>query len=413
MRNAVDHGVESPPDRRAAGKPAAGVMTLRAYHAGGEVVIEIADDGEGIGPGRVAAKAVEGGLCTPGQAAAMGATELLQLLFLPGFSMTDVVTKVSGRGVGMDVVRTKIEAIGGTVEVDSAIGRGTTWRLRIPLTLAIMPALTVESGGEFYAIPQVSLVALVALDGAKAGTGIEYVNSAAVYRLRGTLLPLLALRDVLESGGDRRTDAPTVIAVLQSETERFGLNPGHPVKDRGQVQKGGQPVLPPLALQRGSDEVPEASPRQDVLVREQPVVGPQVHRAAQNHGLVHQQGPDCARGARRDLVSKEASRPGHQDPRPGSGRWTAIRRSMPLRHPPATAGIHPFAPVRALSQRTAEELWAMRADASQPLAVTTRGTGAGVGATVGVADVGDLSFPEELRRVIAQVAIARQEAADP
>ena len=223
VRNAVDHGVESPADRQAAGKPAVGVLALRAHHAGGQVVIEIADDGQGIDPGRVAAKAVERGLCTPEQAAAMGEPELLQMLFLPGFSMAEVVTKVSGRGVGMDVVRTKVEAIGGTVEVDSVVGRGTTWRLRIPLTLAIMPALTVESDGEFYAIPQVSLLELVALDGSKAGTGIEYVNSAAVYRLRGALLPLLALRDMLESGGDREADASTVIAVLQAETERFGL----------------------------------------------------------------------------------------------------------------------------------------------------------------------------------------------
>jgi len=200
VRNAIDHGIESPADRVAAGKAAMGVLTLRAYHAGGQVFVEVADDGKGVDADRVAAKAVERGLRTSEQIAVMPLPDLLQLLFLPGFSTADVVTNVSGRGVGMDVVRTKIEAIGGTVEVESTPGRGTVWRLRIPLTLAIMPALTVESAGQLYAIPQVSLLELVALDGTKAAAAVEYVNSAPVYRLRGALLPLVGLRDVLEFG---------------------------------------------------------------------------------------------------------------------------------------------------------------------------------------------------------------------
>jgi two-component system chemotaxis sensor kinase CheA len=223
VRNAVDHGIEAPEVRSASGKDATGVLTLRAYHAGGQVVVEVTDDGKGIDPERVGAKAVERGLRTADQVALMSPPDLLQMLFLPGFSTAEAVTNVSGRGVGMDVVRTKIEAIGGTVEVESVVGRGTTWRLRIPLTLAIMPALTVESAGELYAIPQVSLLELVALDGQKAGGAIEYVNSAPVYRLRGTLLPLVNLRDVLECAGERDPDVPTVIAVLQADTQRFGL----------------------------------------------------------------------------------------------------------------------------------------------------------------------------------------------
>jgi two-component system chemotaxis sensor kinase CheA len=223
VRNAIDHGIESPADRVAAGKAAIGVLTLRAYHAGGQVVVDVVDDGKGIDAERVAAKAVERGLRTPEQIATMSEPDLLALLFLPGFSMAQMVTKVSGRGVGMDVVRTKIEAIGGTVDVESAVGRGTTWRLRIPLTLAIMPALTVESAGELYAIPQVSLLELVALDAQKARTAIEYIGSAPVYRLRGDLLTLVELRDVLETGHDRAADAPAVIAVLQADTKRFGL----------------------------------------------------------------------------------------------------------------------------------------------------------------------------------------------
>ncbi|WNB87581.1 chemotaxis protein CheA [Cellulomonas sp. ATA003] len=223
VRNAVDHGIESADVRTAAGKVPTGLLTLRAYHAGGQVVVEVTDDGKGIDPEKVGTKAVERGLRTAEQVALMSPQDLLQMLFLPGFSTAEAVTNVSGRGVGMDVVRTKIEAIGGAVEVESVVGRGTTWRLRIPLTLAIMPALTVESAGELYAIPQVSLLELVALDGQKAGGAIEYINSAPVYRLRGTLLPLVSLRDVLEYGGERDADTPTVIAVLQADTQRFGL----------------------------------------------------------------------------------------------------------------------------------------------------------------------------------------------
>lgn len=229
VRNAVGHGIEADETRVAAGKPAVGVLTLRAYHAGGRVVVEVMDDGRGIDVDRVAAKAVERGLRTPNQIAAMGATDLLQLLFLPGFSMAETLTNVSGRGVGMDVVHTKIGAIGGTVEVDSTVGRGTTWRLRIPLTLAIIPAFIVQSAGELYAIPAVKLLEFVALDRQKSGATIEYVGAAPVVRLHGALLPLVELRDVLGlsdvlgSGDEREPGAAKVIAVLQSDTQRFGL----------------------------------------------------------------------------------------------------------------------------------------------------------------------------------------------
>ncbi|GGC01735.1 chemotaxis protein CheA [Cellulomonas carbonis] len=222
IRNAVDHGIEHPDERAEAGKRRVGVVALRAFHAGGQVVVEVTDDGKGIDPEKVAAKAVERGLRTSRQVATMATQELLQLLFLPGFSTAEAVTNVSGRGVGMDVVRTKIEAIGGTVEVESEVGRGTTWRLRIPLTLAIMPALTVECDDQLYAIPQVSLLELVALDTQTSGGAIEYVRSAPVYRLRGELLPLVDLREVF-GAGERAEGGSTVIAVLQADTQRFGL----------------------------------------------------------------------------------------------------------------------------------------------------------------------------------------------
>jgi two-component system chemotaxis sensor kinase CheA len=223
VRNAVDHGIEPADVRVAAGKAGRGVLTLRAYHAGGQVVVEVADDGRGIDPERIAAKALEKGLRTADQLASASQAELLQLLFLPGFSTAEAVTNVSGRGVGMDVVRTKVEAIGGTVDVDSTVGTGTVWRLRIPLTLAIMPALTVECAGDLYAVPQVNLLELVALDGQRSGSGIEYVHAAPVYRLRGELLPLVSLASVLGVDADGPGEGSSVIAVVQADHQRFGL----------------------------------------------------------------------------------------------------------------------------------------------------------------------------------------------
>ncbi|HEX5333927.1 MAG TPA: chemotaxis protein CheA [Cellulomonas sp.] len=229
VRNAVDHGIEPPAERVAAGKPAKGVLTLRAFHEGGQVVVEVADDGRGIDDEKVAAKALQRGLRTADELAAMGPSEIVQLLFLPGFSLADTVTNVSGRGVGMDVVRTKIEAIGGTVDVETAVGEGTAWRLRIPLTLAIMPALTVECAGDLYAVPQVNLLELVALDSQRTDSAIEYVQAAPVYRLRGELLPLVSLAAVLRVDGPAgAAGAPPrsgnqVIAVVQADQQRFGL----------------------------------------------------------------------------------------------------------------------------------------------------------------------------------------------
>ena len=222
VRNAVDHGLEEPAVRAAAGKPADGVLTLRAYHQGGQVVVEVCDDGAGIDVDKVAQKALDKGLRTTAQLAQMSPSDILQLIFLPGFSTAAAVTNVSGRGVGMDVVKTNIESIGGTIEIDSVLGKGTTCRLRIPLTLAIVPALTVECAGDRYAIPQVSLLELVALDADRAAAAVEDVNGAPVYRLRGALLPLVRLADVLGVESDR-SDGHVLIAVLQAEGKRFGL----------------------------------------------------------------------------------------------------------------------------------------------------------------------------------------------
>jgi two-component system chemotaxis sensor kinase CheA len=222
VRNSVDHGIEANDVRKAKGKPAEGVLTLRARHESGQVVVEVADDGAGIDPARIGAKAVERGLISGEALNRMSPQDILQMIFLPGFSTAAAVTNVSGRGVGMDVVKTNIEAIGGTIEVESVPGEGTVCRLRIPLTLAIVPALTVECAGDRYAIPQISLQELVALDAEKAATAVETVGGAPVYRLRGELLPLVRLTDVLGLPSDRH-DGHVVIAVLRSEGRRFGL----------------------------------------------------------------------------------------------------------------------------------------------------------------------------------------------
>jgi chemotaxis protein histidine kinase CheA len=197
VRNAVDHGVETPEKRLAAGKSPEGHLLLRAFHEGGQVNIEISDDGAGVDLERVKQKALEKGLLAADQAARLSDRELLNLLFLPGFSTAEKVTNVSGRGVGMDVVKTNIEKIGGTVDIQNRVGQGTTLKIKIPLTLAIIPALIVTSSGDRYAIPQVSLLELVRLEGEQARKGIEKIHGAAVYRLRGKLLPLVNLNHEL------------------------------------------------------------------------------------------------------------------------------------------------------------------------------------------------------------------------
>jgi len=225
VRNAVDHGVESPERRVAAGKPAEGRLFMRAFHEGGQVNIEISDDGAGIDPEKLKQKALQRGLVNPDQLARLSDREALSLIFLPGFSTAEKVTNVSGRGVGMDVVKTNIEKIGGTVDIHSKVGHGTTLKIKIPLTLAIIPALVVTSGGERYAIPQVSLLELVRLEGEQARRSIENIHGAPVYRLRGNLLPLAYLGRELGSDDTAKvTQGETVnIVVLQADDRQFGL----------------------------------------------------------------------------------------------------------------------------------------------------------------------------------------------
>jgi two-component system chemotaxis sensor kinase CheA len=225
VRNSVDHGIEPPAARVASGKPAEGRITLRAYHEGGQVYIEISDDGAGVDASRVRAKAVEKGILAADEAGSMDHRDLVQLVFAPGFSTAEAVSNLSGRGVGMDVVRTNIEKIGGIVDLQSRSGQGTTIKLKIPLTLAIVPALTVTVGGDHFAIPQVSLLELLRLDGA-AGA-IEMVQGVPVYRLRGRLLPLVSLAQTLGlpagRGEESRGAGVVHVVVLQADGHTFGL----------------------------------------------------------------------------------------------------------------------------------------------------------------------------------------------
>ncbi|MGC2401173.1 MAG: chemotaxis protein CheW [Acidobacteriaceae bacterium] len=222
IRNSCDHGIETTEARARSGKPLQGTLTLRAYHEGGQVNIEIGDDGKGIDVARVKQKALENGLLRPEQAEKLSDREALGLVFLPGFSTAQTVTNFSGRGVGMDVVKSHIERIGGVVDIFSRLGEGTTVKIRIPLTLAIIPGLVVISGGERFVIPQVSLLELIRLEGASSGRQIEYVHGTPVYRRRGGLLPIAYLHRVLGLKAAEDTDVVNMV-VLQAEDRQFGL----------------------------------------------------------------------------------------------------------------------------------------------------------------------------------------------
>ncbi|MEQ1946138.1 MAG: chemotaxis protein CheW [Bryobacteraceae bacterium] len=223
VRNCCDHGIETPEARLRASKAAQGRLLLRAYHEGGQVNIEIIDDGGGINVARVKQKAVERGLLRPEHAEQMSDREAANLVFLPGLSTAKEVTSISGRGVGMDVVKTNIEKIGGIVDLVSRPGQGTTVKIKIPLTLAIIPGLVISSGGERFIIPQVSLLELLRLEGESGKKQIERIHGAPVYRRRGSLLPIAFLNEVLRLPGVAAESDVLNIVVLQAENRQFGL----------------------------------------------------------------------------------------------------------------------------------------------------------------------------------------------
>lgn len=224
VRNAVDHGVEAPDIRQANNKSPVGRLLLRAYHEGGQVNIEVTDDGAGLNAEKIKQRAIDRGLVNPDRVGALTTKDIYNFIFHPGFSTAAAVTNVSGRGVGMDVVKTNIEKIGGSVDISSEVGVGTTLKVKIPLTLAIIPALTVTSKKERFAIPQVNLLELVRLESEQAAARIEHVFGSTMYRLRGDLLPLVFLDESLGlRSGELDPDEVLNIVVLQADERHFGL----------------------------------------------------------------------------------------------------------------------------------------------------------------------------------------------
>jgi two-component system chemotaxis sensor kinase CheA len=223
VRNAADHGLEMPAERRAAGKPEKGMIRLSARHESGHIVIELSDDGRGLNTERIKATAVARGIASEVQLEKMSETQIQRYIFAPGFSTSQTVTSVSGRGIGMDVVRANIDEIGGTIDVKSVPGQGTSFSIKIPLTLAIVSALIVEAGGDRFAIPQLAVIELVR---ARAGSEhrIERIKDAAVLRLRNKLLPLVQLGTLLKLDGAAEGEVENgFIVVTQVGSQQFGI----------------------------------------------------------------------------------------------------------------------------------------------------------------------------------------------
>jgi two-component system, chemotaxis family, sensor kinase CheA len=222
VRNSADHGIETPADRLASGKSESGRITLNAFHEGGQIVIEISDDGRGLNIERLRSKAVQSGLVSAAEAELMTDTHVQKFIFHPGLSTAEAITAVSGRGVGMDVVKSNIEKIGGTIEVSSFAGRGTRFAIKIPLTLAIVSSLIVAANKERFAIPQISVLELVRA-AEDSDYKIEHINETPVLRLRNRLLPLVFLNDILKLPSEGEPPAEVFVVVSQVGSFAFGI----------------------------------------------------------------------------------------------------------------------------------------------------------------------------------------------
>lgn len=249
VRNAADHGIEAAEERKAVGKAARGRIVLKAVQEGGHIVITLADDGRGIDVARLKAKAVALRLVNEADAAHLSALQAQRLVFHPGLSTAEQVTSVSGRGVGMDVVRANIEKIGGAIDIESTPGKGTEFTIRIPLTLAILPALIVASGGQRFAMPQMTVVELLRV-GANNEHVVEYVNNAAVMRLRGRLLPLIHLSTLLGIGNGR--SGGDYVLIARAGNISFGLIVDNIFDTEEVVVKPVAPILKTLNVYSGN-----------------------------------------------------------------------------------------------------------------------------------------------------------------
>jgi two-component system chemotaxis sensor kinase CheA len=252
VRNSADHGIELPADRIKSGKQETGIVLLNAYHEGGHIIIEISDDGRGLAMDKIRAKAIEKNLATESELAAMPEQQIMQFIFKPGFSTAAAVTSVSGRGVGMDVVKTNIEKIGGTIDFRSAVGKGSRFFIKIPLTLAIVSSLIVACKGERFAIPQINVVELVQAS-ANSEHRVESINGTPVLRLRNRLLPLVSMRRALKIGDDEiSTDRTYFIVVIQTGQNTFGIIVDHVYDTEEIVVKPVSPILRDIKVFSGN-----------------------------------------------------------------------------------------------------------------------------------------------------------------
>ncbi len=219
LRNSIDHGIESPDEREKAGKPRRGTVVLSAYHEGDHIVIEVSDDGKGIDPDKIAAKAIEKGVIREEDLQHMGEKDILNLIFMPGFSTAEKITDVSGRGVGMDVVKTNIEKLNGVVELNSVKGQGTTLKIKLPLTLAIIQALLVRSNNDLYAVPLASVQEIVHLEESQIYT----IEQQSVIRMRDMVIPLLCLEEIFNEADKIEEEKRSYVVVIGLAEKRIGL----------------------------------------------------------------------------------------------------------------------------------------------------------------------------------------------
>src|SRR6201990_2738174 len=235
VRNSADHGLETPAERAASGKPEQGTMRLSAYHEGGHIIICIADNGRGLNTERIKQKAVQNGIVTESELEKMSEAQIHKFIFAPGFSTAAAITSVSGRGVGMDVVRTNIDQIGGTIDVKSVPGEGSSFTIKIPLTLAIVSALIVEAAGDRFAIPQIAVVELVRAR-ANSEHRIKRIKDPPVLRLRNKLLPLLHLKKLLKIDDGSSADPENgfiVVTQVGNQTFRIVVRCGFHTEESG------------------------------------------------------------------------------------------------------------------------------------------------------------------------------------
>ena len=251
VRNCADHGIESPADRAAVGKPEMGTITLNAHHVGGHIVVEIGDDGRGLSSEKIRKKAIANGLATESELASMTEQQLQQFIFRPGFSTAEAVTNISGRGVGLDVVKTNIEKIGGTVELRSTPGKGTKFIIKIPLTLAIVSALIVECLNDRFAIPQINVVELVHT-AANSDHRVERLKGVPVLRLRDKILPLVSLRKMLGLTSEKAVSGENFVIVTQVGAQSFGILVDRVFDTEEIVVKPVSPMLRDLSVYSGN-----------------------------------------------------------------------------------------------------------------------------------------------------------------